>query len=295
MQQLKRVGWQIGQPLLPVHLFAQEESILAHLNFHIQNLGTPYYGVGNLKWDDTLLSQGVLSISKLTIIFPSGEVIDVPENATVSSFDLNTVGTNQVAVHIHLMKELAEQEVFGESQDEEEKITYFMNTLVISEEHHLFSAKTSLKLAEFEKDVENRWKLSEIYTPPLFTITSHPFLGARLSSIKTILESFQKELELESSTGKLFEQRTLNTKICLMEVAKLRQFLLNMDRNVVTHPYYLYLQLTHFLSALALLYLDQGEYALIPYQHEKQGLLFSKLLELLIKHLKPKSEKLSYL
>ena len=78
-----------------------------------------------------------------------------------------------------------------------------------------------------------------------------------------------------------------------MEVAKFRQFLLNMDRNIITHPYYLYEQLTHFLNTLALMYLDLGDFSVLPYQHEKLALLFSKLIEQLIQYLKPKSERLS--
>lgn len=293
MQQLKRVGWQIGQPLLPIHLVAQEDSLLSHLNFCIQNLGVPYYGIGNLQWDDTLLSQGVVSISKMTIVFPSGEIIDVPENGKISSYDLNLAGLNQVSIWVHLLKQSSEQEFFGESLEEEEKVIFSINQLVLTNEHHRYDAKVSLKLAEFERDVENRWKLVETYTPPLFTIIAHPFLTTKLSSIRSIVEHFQRELELEATSGKLFEQRTLHTKFCLIEIAKLRQFFLNMDRNVVTHPYYLYLQLTQFLSTVALLYMDKPDLSIIPYQHEKLGLLFSKLADILINYLKPKSEKLS--
>lgn len=293
MQQLKRIGWQIGQPLLPIHLFAQEDSLLGHLGFYIQALGIPYYGIGNLKWDDTLLAQGVVSISRLSVIFPTGDVVDIPENGTISSYDLNVAGINRVTLYLHLLKETSDKEIIGESLEEEEKILYLMNHLVVTNEHHMYAGKVNFKLAEFEKDVENRWKLCESYSPPIFTICGHPFLTTRLSTIQAILESFQKELELESSTGKLFEQRTLNTKLCLMEVAKFRQFFLNMERNVITHPYYLYDQLSHFLNAIALMYLDLGDFTVIPYQHEKVSPLFSKMIDQLIQYLKPKSERLS--
>lgn len=96
MQQLKRVDWQLGQPLLPMHLVAQEDSLIANLNFYIQNLGIPYFGIGNLKWDDKLLSQGVVSISKLTVIFPNGDLVDVPDNGVINTYDLNLSGVNQL-------------------------------------------------------------------------------------------------------------------------------------------------------------------------------------------------------
>lgn len=293
MQQLKRVDWQLGQPLLPMHLVAQEDSLIANLNFYIQNLGIPYFGIGNLKWDDKLLSQGVVSISKLTVIFPNGDLVDVPDNGVINTYDLNLSGVNQLTLYLHLLKSSSQQNVFTESGDEEEKICYSVHNLVLTNEHHLYAGKVSLKLAEFEKDVENRWKLSENYFPPLFTILNHPFLTSRLSTIRTIVESFQKELELESSSGKIFEQRTLNSKLCLLEVVSLRQFLLNMDKNIITHPYYLYEKLTHFINTLAMMFLDLADFSIIPYQHDKLSLLFSKLVELLIQYLKPKTEKLS--
>ncbi len=68
---------------------------------------------------------------------------------------------------------------------------------------------------------------------------------------------------------------------------------MNMDRNIITHPYYLYEKLTHFLNALALMFLDLPDFNVIPYQHDKLSPLFSKLVELLIQYLKPKNEKLS--
>lgn len=293
MQQLKRVGWQLGQPLLPVHLVAQEESLLSNLNFYVQNMGIPFYGIGNLKWDDKLLSQGVVSISKLTVIFPTGELVDVPDNGSINSYDLNLSGVNQVSLYLHLLKDSTQQEFFGENNEEEEKVVFSIHNLVLTNEQHLYTGRIGIKLGEFEKDVENRWKLNENYSPPLFTILNHPYLTSKLSTIRTIIESFQKELESEGHTGKLYEQRTLSTKLCLLEVAKFRQFLLNMDRNIITHPYYLYEKLSHFLNTLALMFLDLGDFSVIPYQHDKLSPLFSKLIELLIQYLKPKSEKLS--
>lgn len=293
MQQLKRVDWQLGQPLLPAHLIAQEESLIGNLNFYIQNLGIPYFGIGNLKWDDKLLSQGVVSINKLTVIFPNGDLIDVPDNGTINTYDLNLSGVNQLTLYLHVLKDSSQQSVFAESGEEEEKINYSIHNLVLTNEHHLYAGKASLKLAEFEKDIENRWKLCENYAPPLFTILNHPFLISKLSTIRTIIESFQRELELESSSGKLFEQKTLNTKLCLLEVASFRQFILNMDRNIITHPYHLYVKLSHFLNTFALMFLDLTDFSVIPYQHDKLAPLFSKLVDLLIQYLKPKSDKLS--
>ena len=295
MQQLKRIGWKIGQPLLPVHLVAQEESLLSHLGFYIKTQGLPYYGVGQLIWDSPLLQQGVVSISKLTVVFLSGEVIDVPENGQISIFDLNKTAKNHVSLYLHLLKDGADFEMPIDQTDEEEKVIYQMNQLVLSSETHLNSTKACLKLAEFEKNIENRWQLVESFAPPLISIQDHPFLQTKLVRLRTVLDGFQKELEQESGTGKLFEQRTLETKFSLVEVSKLRRFLLNVERNVVTHPYFLYEHLSDFLDTLAFFYVMNPDLTVIPYQHEKLALLFGKLIELLIQYIKPKSEETKYL
>lgn len=293
MPQLKRVGWQMGQPLLPLHLIAQEDSLLAHLDFYIKSQGLPLYGVGSLKWDDTLLFQGVVSIHQLTAIFPSGEIIDVPENGRLSAFDLNKTGKTQLPLYLHLLKETPDQQEMILDEQEEEKLTFALHQLALSTEPHLLSAKASFKLAEFEKDVEGRWKCSETYAPPLYNINNHPFLINKLFRIRAILESFQKELEQETSTGKLFEQRTMETKLCLVQVASLRRFLLNIERGVLSHPFHLYEQISRFLDTLAFLYVEYTDINITPYQHEKIAPLFAKLIETLLHYLQPKSEQLA--
>ncbi|HNA62089.1 MAG TPA: type VI secretion system baseplate subunit TssK [Rhabdochlamydiaceae bacterium] len=294
MPQLKRVGWQMGQPLLPIHLIAQEDSLLAHLDFCMKNQGLPFYGVGPLDWDDTLLFQGVVSISRLKAIFPSGEIVDLPENGKLSVFDLNKTGKSQVVLYLHLLKEASNQDVQNDDQ-EEEKIVFFLNQLVLSTDSHLMASKASFKLAEFEKDIEGRWKWNESYSPPLYTISDTPFLLNKLFRLRAILESFQKELEQETSTGKIFEQRTFETKLCLTHVARLRRFLLNVERGLFTHPFYLYEQVSQFLDTLAFMYINTTDINIAPYQHEKLAPLFSKLLEFLLQYLKPSSEKLASL
>ena len=295
MQQLKKVHWQIGQPLLPIHLVAQEDSLLAHVDFFIKNQGIPFYGIGSLKWDDTLLLQGVISISKITVIFPSGDIVDVPNNGRISSIDLNKLEKNQVSIYLHLMNDSSMEESYIESPGEQEQIAFSIYQMSLSMDSHFHMVKGSIKLAEFEKNAENQWKLSKEYIPPLFKISTNPFLTQKLSHIQTIVESFQKELEQEKSTGQVFERRTIETKLALSEVAKMRRFLLNADKGIVSHPYFLYEQLCRFLDTIALIYMDQANFSIIPYQHDKLAPLFSKIIEILTQYLQPKSEQLSYL
>ena len=135
-----------------------------------------------------------------------------------------------------------------------------------------------MKLAEFEKDLENRWSLCEEYIPPLLTTDDHPFLSRVIMELKTRLDQFHGVLELESTTGQSFEGHTLETKLCLLEIAKMRRLLANMgqqgflaSRISFTTPS------AEYLDTISIMYNDKTNFKLLPYQHEKLGTLFGKL------------------
>ena len=48
---LAPVKWEMGQPLLPQHLHAQEESLLADTSLRFQMSGLPSFGICRLNWD----------------------------------------------------------------------------------------------------------------------------------------------------------------------------------------------------------------------------------------------------
>ncbi|MBS0647909.1 MAG: type VI secretion system baseplate subunit TssK [Verrucomicrobia bacterium] len=279
MQQLKRVSWQVGQPLLPRHLVSQEDSLLAHTSLHFKHIGLPFYGVGSLKWDDALIAQGIISISKLTLIFPSGQLVDIPSNGMINSLDLNKIGKTRLSVYVHLLSSTNEEEEYLDSGTEYDKIVYVVNQLELSVESNAHSVKSVMKLAEFETDLENRWHLCEDYIPPLLSIYGTPFLTKGMIELKTRLEQFQSSLELESTTGHSFEGHTLETKLCLLEIAKMRRFVINIEQQICSHPYFFYEAFSHYLDTVAILYNDKTNFKMIPYQHEKLGPLFMKLME----------------
>lgn len=279
MQQLKRISWQIGQPLLPRHLVSQEDSLLAHTSLYFKHIGLPFYGIGCLKWDDTLMTQGIISISKLTLIFPSGQLVDVPANATINSLDLNKLGKTKLSVYVHLLVSSNEEEEYLDSGTEYDKIVFVVNQLELSVESNAHSVKSVMKIAEFEKDLENRWGLCEDFIPPLLTLYGTPFLLKGMIELKTRLEQFQSSLELESTTGHSFEGHTLETKLCLIEIAKMRRLLINMEQQLTSHPYFFYEAFSQYLDTVAIFYNDKTNFKMIPYQHEKLGPLMMKLME----------------
>lgn len=277
--QLKRVSWQIGQPLLPRHLVSQEDSLLGHTHLCFKHSGLPFYGIASLKWDDTLLTQGIISISKLTMIFPSGQVVDVPGNSIINPLDLNKITKTKLSVYLHLLTSFHEEDEYQDSGTEYDKIVYVINQLELSTESNAQGVKSVLKLGEFEKDLENKWNLLDDYIPPLLNIHDSPFLQKCLIELKTKLEQFQSSLELESSTGQAFEGHTMETKLCLLEITQMRRLLMNMEHHLVSHPYYLYEAFSRYLDTITLFYNDKTNFNLMPYHHERLGPLFAKLME----------------
>jgi len=278
---LKRVSWKVGQPLLPHHLVAQENYLVAHTNASLKHVGLPIYGIGALKWDDTLLEQGIVSITELSVVFAVGSLVNVPGNGTVRTFDLNNTGKNRVTLYLHLLSSENEKEEFLDSGMEHERIIFAINDLELSDDQNAPLVKAALKLAELEKDLENRWKLCGGYIPPLMSVQGNPFLNSVLIELKTKLEQFQSSIEMVTVEGEDSEGNTLEMSLCLLEVAKMRRLLLNIDHHVATHPYYLYEAFSQYLDTIALFYNNKTNFKLVPYQHEKLGPLFKMMVEAL--------------
>jgi len=62
----------MGQALLPEHLYALEESMLADSATRFSLHGLSCYGMYELRWNQALLAQGVLALEDLTLVLPSG-------------------------------------------------------------------------------------------------------------------------------------------------------------------------------------------------------------------------------
>ncbi|MCB1106925.1 MAG: type VI secretion system baseplate subunit TssK, partial [Chlamydiia bacterium] len=245
------------------------------------HVGFPFYGIGAMKWDEILLTQGIISISKLTVIYPSGQLIDVPGNGSINPFDLNKTGKTRTSMYLHLLTSISEEENYLETGLEQEKVVLAVNQLELSDDTDATSIRASMKLGEFEKDLENRWKMRLDYIPPLLSTIANPFLQNFFIEMKTKLEQFQNSLELASTTGEEFEGHTLETKHCLLELAKVRCLLTNIENGVATHPYYLYEGLNQFLNTISLLHRNASNYKMVPYQHDKLAQLFPVMLEVM--------------
>lgn len=283
---LARVRWYLGQTLLPGHFQAMEEALLADTRIHAELAGLPQLGIGMLEWNESLLSEGIVSISSLTAVFPGHILVDVPGNAFISALSLKEVTKNQVAVHLHLMSE--ERSAVGNRLYEgEPDLQRALYVLELSPEPALEKAKSSLKLAEMEKDMNGRWRLVPSYVPPLMLVGPNPFLHPLLAELDKRLESFRLPLVQQLSDSYLSGSRIAATRRCLLEIQRLQSLLEDIGQRVYFHPYNIFAALRGFL--LELLSFQETSLAgrLPRYTHEDLSGCIGALLKFLGDQLQP--------
>jgi type VI secretion system protein ImpJ len=276
---LARIRWQMGQTLLPEHLQAQEEALVTDSIMRFRMSGIPAYGIAALKWNETLISEGVFSIQAMTLVMPSGLLVDVPANAAESPFNLNIPGTVRVPVYCHVTGETSAGKEEGVSWDTEEEgaIPRVVHELVLSSEQSQPGAFETVKLAEFEKDPEGTWMLRPDFIPPLLQVGTSPFLMTEFDEFGDGLELFQYNLALDAASY-LSGSGLFKVEQCLKSVYQIQRFLANLRSQVHMHPYYVYEALKSFYIEVCFYKSIVPEHAASPYDHDDLAACFQHIL-----------------
>ncbi len=291
---LARIHWRMGQTLLPDHLIAQENALLNDTAQRFSLIGVPFYGVGRLVWNPSLLGVGVLSLQRLAVIFPDGLFISVPGNAEVPSFNLNLVGKTHFNVYLHLLDEMV---TVADGDEEEETIERTLHRLELSSEKRASAAVQSVKIARFEKDPTGIYNLSEWTIPPLLRIGSSPFLGDSIHALSEMLDQFHLKLSRTIADSFLSGESLSSAKSCLKALFKLKGFVANLSRHIRPHPYLLYEALREFYLELCFYQNAHPEHGAIPYAHDDPGKCLKPLfesIESMIQEIRGKAPYLSF-
>ena len=276
---LSRVRWQMGQTLLPEHLQAQEEALAADTITRFRMSGIPAYGIAGLKWNEALISEGIFSIQAITLVMPSGLLLDVPGNAVVSPFNLNIPGTITVPVYCHVMDNVPSGKDVEESRalQVEGGILRIVHPLVLSSEQSHAGAFETIKLAEFEKDPEGVWELGRGFIPPLLQVGISPFLMAELDAFAEALELFRYNLALDAASY-LSGSGLFRVEQCLKSVYGIQRFFANLRSQVHVHPYYVYEALKDFYIEVCFYKNTVPEHIASPYNHDQLFTCFQEIL-----------------
>lgn len=294
---LARVRWEMGQTLLPEHLVAQEESLVADSTRRFHALGLPSHGIVRLKWNGVLLAEGVLSVQVMTVIMPSGALLDVHGNAVISPFNLNVSGSALVAVYCHVLNTpLNEEEAREASPDGDDRdIPRVLRRLVLSAQQTQADALETIKIAEFEKSPDGVWELAGSYIPPLLQVGTSPFLRAELEDLQNVMDVFHRKVTQEIAVSYLSGDSISNAKECLKGMLAMQRFIANCFSQVHPHPYHAYEALKRLYTDVCFYRDASPEYITEPYDHDRLACCFKKILEPLKQQIHLYERKTPYL
>ena len=292
---LARVSWKMGQTLLPEHLLAQEDSLLADTVLRFRMQGLPSYGIGNLILNETLLGEGIFSIQEMTLIMASGLLLNVPGNAEVSPFNLNLPGTTRVSLYLHIFNNIttAANTPGGWGEEAEVRIPRVMCPLVISSEQDYPNALATLKLAEFKKSPQGAWQVSQEYIPPLLQVGTSPFLRSEIDALGEALALFQYNLYMDA-VSYLSGDSLSSVKQCLKSVFRAQRLLANLGSQVHLHPFFLYEELNTLYTEVCFYRNTKPENVTSPYNHDQLSSL-NNIIRLLDKQMQLVSSLPPYL
>lgn len=287
----------MGQALLPAHLRAQEESLLADsaLRFSLQE--APSYGLYRLLWNAALFNEGVLSLEELTLVMPQGLLLKLNENAKSTALNLNLVGGTLLPVYVHVRNQPETNTPANASQQsiKRDNVNCWFWSLELSTEQENPDTLDSFRLAEFEKQADGSWQLSARYIPPLGSVGAVPFLKPELLALVHQLEAYHYQLTQEIAAIYLSGTDLVNAKQCMKSVVQIQRYLGNILAEIAPHPYQVYEQLTCFYVDLCFYHDSTPEFATEPYRHGQLAELFKATFAGLFEQLQLSQTRSPYL
>ncbi|SMF94694.1 type VI secretion system protein ImpJ [Methylomagnum ishizawai] len=287
----------MGQTLLPGHLSALEESLLADAATRFGLQGLPNHGLAGLRWNETLLAEGVLSLEALCLLLPSGLLLELGGNARAEPLNLNAAAGTLLPVYLHVRNPPGNQ---GERDDlrptvERDGIACWLWRLELSTEQENPDTRESFRLADFEKLPEGSWRLAARYIPPLLLVGAVPFLAAELRELKERLDAFYQRLTQDIAAIYLSGEHLINAKQCLKSVLRLQRFLVNLMGQIPRHPYEVYEELKRFYIDLCFYHENPPQFATEAYRHERLAEVFAQILIPLCQELQLNQSRSAYL
>lgn len=266
---------------MPAHFFVLQDTFLQHVSARAQLMGLPGYGVARLSWDDALVAKGALSIDLLTVVFPSGELLDVPGNATISNLNLDQIPGNHADVYLHVLsqpQEVVASEVPGD--EDTEPVTRLVHRIELSPRPWQDDARQSIKLVELKRELGGAWRLGR-YIPPLLQVGTSPFLRSLMAEQERILAHLQMDLSLRLSDTFLGDEHAGRLRRGQAAAYRLSAFLADCQEQVHLHPYCLFSALRDFYVEVCLLHRVEPESPPPGYDHDDLAASFDRLTRLL--------------
>jgi type VI secretion system protein ImpJ len=260
--ELAPINWQMGQPLLPNHLVAQEASLVANISLRNLIHGLPCHGISQLDWDRYALERGSLKVTTLRLITRGlSLLVDYPGNSVLLSSPL--VFGEQIrpqAFYFVLqpnaaLRAPAANDLLASTQNDQSLPRRLMSIILSSEPrlpdqfNQLLATHQLIdqgKLAEFEQHANLGWRHSDRFIPALVQIGTTPFLRKSLEKLEHMAEHYLRQLERQYGQRNVGQTRQYELRSGACAVKKALHRLSNIvgteriDGEIHRHPYFLY-------------------------------------------------------
>jgi len=305
MRQLQPVVWSKGVFLSPQHLQAQDRFFEDSLRYLSGALAYANWGFSALEIDPAGLSEGRLSVSRATGIFPDGLMLDCPasdappasrtleksfpEGSKTCAFYLAVPQDRPGGLNVALQRGGVSTRFFAELQmlrDEnssgvEKPVSLARKNLQILAEGENLEGSVLLPLCMIEKTEAGGYRLESKYAPPLLNLKNNELLTGILRGEIETLVSRSSQLagsrrQRNQSLADFSASDIANFWLLYTINVHLPVFRHLLDSNQV-HPEMLYLHMLSLAGALTT-FSSRIELRDLPkYEHEKLGQCFLAL------------------
>jgi type VI secretion system protein ImpJ len=277
---LSRVSWAMGQALLPEHLRMLEGSLMTDSAKRSSHQEAPCYGLYKVSWNETLLVDGVLSLEEMTLVMPSGLLLELKENVKVEPLNLKIPGTSTISVYLHVRtySEPINSTATNKNIVKHGNVSCWLWQIDLSNEQEHSDTLETFHLADFQKQADSSWQLSTAYIPPLGCFGSVPFLKDDFKQLKVKLEAYHYQLTQEVAAIYLSGSDLFDTRESLKSVVNMLRFLGNLFAEINVHPYTMYERLKSFYIDLAFYHNNTPDFATSCYQHDNLTEVFNEIL-----------------
>lgn len=271
--------------------------MLADSALHFNLRGLPAYGLYELRWNEALLAEGLLSLEAMSLVMPSGLLLVLKENAHAKTLNLNAAGVPSLPVYLHVraLPENTDERGTARQTVERDYVRCWLWSLELSSEQEFHEAQESFRLGEFEKQANGAWQLSSRYIPPLLSLSAVPFLKSELRELVHKLEAYHYQITQEITAIYLSGTDLANAKQCQRSVVQVLRFLANLFAEISSHPYEVYEQLKKFYVEMCFYQDSTPQFAMSPYRHEQLAKVFQEILTPLNQQLKFNQTRSPYL
>jgi type VI secretion system protein ImpJ len=247
-RQTARVHWHMGQALLPEHFYAQEQALREEIGLRLRLTGPPAFGLASLAWDEYQLQKGMITLQEMTLILPSGILVDIPGNTSPAFLNLASSGANKVSVYVHLQSAYETATTYSGGPDDG-GVERVIQKVELSIEPYSATGSESFRLAQLECAADGTWSVDSRYVPALLQVGNEPFFKPYAERCTAVANALRHSLLDEVKENYLASEGQSPAKQCLRGLFAFIAFLGDLNGEIRPHPYEVF-------SAIRSLYFD---------------------------------------